>query len=683
MGKTHAIFRAVRRLALCAGACLLQATAGVSQAAPPPAEVFFKDPDIVEAVLSPSGRKLALTTAKGMTRVSLVVLDLGPGGTFTRVAQFSDGDVVRVNWVNDERLLFSVLDHSEGSGRPNGAPGLFAVNANGEELRALVRRQSRPFVTSGSPDPRLLDWNHLLLKVPAPQAGTPNDEVLVAEVLRDELRTQYPLWLNTRTGRTRRLDLGDYPDHAVRWITDSRGEPRVVITVKGGRQAAHWRPPGQTTWTPLYESGLLDAPFSPHSVDDAGTLYITHRTGPEGYAVLSRWNAEARKPEAQPLVVAPGFDFLGSLLALGPGPALGVRLTTDAETTVWFDPEMKKLQQQADQALPGRVNRISCRRCGQPDVTALVLSYNDRDPGRLWLYQAQPPAGDRPWRLVARLREAVVPEQGAPTDLHRIKSRDGRDLPVWVTRPTGTPGPWPTVLMVHGGPWVRGGHWRWDAMTQFLASRGYLVVAPEFRGSVGYGSAHFRAGFKQWGRAMQDDVADALLWARSQKLAGDQACIAGASYGGYSALMGLVRHPELYRCGVAWLAVADLPLFLEGSWFVPDDISGLSRQFTLPDMVYDAKTEMDLVLAHSPVHQAARIKAPLLLAYGSDDHRVPLAHGKRLREALQKAGNEPEWVVYDGEGHGFALPKNRLDFAQRVEQMLARHLRPEPPPSKP
>jgi dipeptidyl aminopeptidase/acylaminoacyl peptidase len=680
---THAIFRAVRRLALCAGACLLQATAGVSQAAPPPAEVFFKDPDIVEAVLSPSGRKLALTTAKGMTRVSLVVLDLGPGGRFTRVAQFADGDVARVQWVNDERLVFSLLDHSEGSGRPNGAPGLFAVNADGEELRALVARQNRPVISRPSINQRLLDWNHFLLKVPAPQAGTPNDEVLVVEVQHDEPHAQHPLWLNTRTGRTRRLDLGDYPDHAIGWLTDSRGEPRVVFTVKGGRRAALWRPPGQTAWTPLYESGQFDAPFSPHSVDDAGTLYITHRRGPEGHAVLSRWNPETRKPDAQPLVAAPGFDFQGNLLALGAGPALGVRLTTDAETTVWFDPEMKKLQQRTDELLPGRVNRITCRRCGQPDMTALVRSFNDRDPGRLWLYQAQPPAGERPWRLIARLREAVVPEQGAPTDLHRIKARDGRDLPVWVTRPTGAPGPWPTVVLVHGGPWVRGGQWQWDGMTQFLASRGYLVVAPEFRGSLGYGAAHFRAGFKQWGRAMQDDVADALLWARSQKLASDQACIAGASYGGYSALMGLVRHPELYRCGVAWVAVADLPLMLEGSWFVSDDTSNLSRQHRLPEMVYDAKTEMDLVLAHSPVHQAAHIKAPLLLAYGSDDQRVPLAHGKRLREALQKAGHEPEWVVYDGEGHGWALLKHRLDFAQRVEQMLARHLRPEPAPSKP
>jgi len=211
-------------------------------------------------------------------------------------------------------------------------------------------------------------------------------------------------------------------------------------------------------------------------------------------------------------------------------------------------------------------------------------------------------------------------------------------------------------------------------MEQFLASRGYLVISPEFRGSQGYGSAHFQAGWKQWGRAMQDDVADALLWAQSRGLASKQACIAGASYGGYATLMGLARHPELYRCGVAWVPVTDLSLFLEGSWWVTDDISGASRRYSLPQLVGDPVRDADMLKAVSPVAQAGRISAPLLLAVGDKDLRVPPAHGERLRDALTKAGRPPEWVSYRSEGHSWLEVPNRVDFAQRVEAFLARHL---------
>jgi dipeptidyl aminopeptidase/acylaminoacyl peptidase len=95
------------------------------------------------------------------------------------------------------------------------------------------------------------------------------------------------------------------------------------------------------------------------------------------------------------------------------------------------------------------------------------------------------------------------------------------------------------VVMVHGGPYVRGGHWEWNRETQFLASRGYAVLEPDFRGSTGYGTKLFRAGWKQWGLAMQDDVTDATKWAIAQGYADPQRiCIAGASYGGYATLMG-------------------------------------------------------------------------------------------------------------------------------------------------
>jgi dipeptidyl aminopeptidase/acylaminoacyl peptidase len=640
----------------------------------PPAEVFFKDPDITEAVLSPAGDRLAIATSLGAERIGLAMLDMAAGGKLSRTVQFRDADVRDVHWVNDDRLIFSAVDFSEGSGRPNGAPGLYAINPDGSQMVQLVRRQGRPFVTNGHYVDRALDWNHRLLRVPGPKKGQANEDILVVEFSTDERHIQYPKWLNTRTGRTRPAEFNPPPD-PVGWMMDGQGEARVVFTRTKDRQAAYWRAPGKTDWEKLYDGDLLETPFQVNAVDDAGRLYVTHPEGPDGLRVLARYNFERKAPETEAWIVTRGFDFTGSVITeLGTGEAKGVRLVADAETTVWLDPALNVFQQDVDQKLPNRVNRISCRRCGQADMVALVRSYSDHDPGSLWLYEARPDADGKHWRAIGPVMSGIAPEQMASMQLERIAARDGRDLPVWITRPDGATGPLPAVVLVHGGPWVRGSRWGWHAYPQFLASRGYVVIEPEMRGSAGYGLAHLKAGFKQFGQAMQNDVADALKWAQQRVLASEKACIAGASYGGYSTLMGLVKDPQLYRCGVAWMALTDLDLYLSGSWWVSDDISSVGRKYTLPEMVGDATKDAAMIEANSPVNQAARIKAPVLLAFGEADMRVPLAHGKRMRDALRDAGNPPEWATYPGEGHGFALLKSRLDFAQRMEAFLAKHL---------
>ena len=642
-------------------------------AAPPPAEVFFKDPDVSEAVLSPSGKRLAVTAmSEGAEFAGLVVVNLEPGGKTDRIAQFVDGDVVNVRWVNDDRLVFSIVDLSEGSGQQNGVPGLFAINADGSKFKRLVHRLGKPFLSDGG-DAGVLDWNHRILQVPRPKEGAANEEVLIAEISKDEHGYETPLWLNTRTGRTRSIVTGA-PSDVQDWLTDETGELRVAFTRRDNRQAAYWRAPGSTKWELLYESGLVNRPFSVNSVDGAGNLYVTQADGANGERVLKRYDFEKHAPADNALLVTPGFDFRGGLVTEGSGPALGVRINVDAEVTVWFNGAMKALQNQADEALPGRVNRISCRNCGQPNMVALVRSYSDRDPGQLLVFRAQPAKGQTPWTFAGRIREDVKPEEMAVTRFHRIKARDGLDLPVWVTRPSDVKGPLPTVMLVHGGPWVRGRYWGWDSEAQFLATRGYTVIEPEMRGSTGYGDKHYTAGFKQFGQAMQDDVADALRWAQKENLATDKVCIAGASYGGYSTMMGLINDPELYRCGIAWVALADLDLYLSGSWRVTDDISSAGRKYSLPEMVGDATKDAAMIAKFSPVRQAARIKAPLMLAFGEEDKRVPLEHGKRLRAALKAAGNDPVWVTYPGEGHGFAIVKNKVDFAHRMEAFLAKNI---------
>jgi dipeptidyl aminopeptidase/acylaminoacyl peptidase len=654
--------------ALCAAHAMAVA-AGAAGALVPLAD-FFKQPSILQAELSPSGRWLAMSSSQLGERIVLVVFDLQDWGKVQVAAHFSDADIRSFHWVNEERLVVEVIDFQKGSGDQTFNPSLFSVRRDGSDMRNLIEPRGQFLVGERRPGREPLRWNHLLLHVP----GGGGDEVIVGEFVEagvGEQRDVLPKRLNVVTGRTQSLAAGA-PPHSRRWWFDAAGQPRVVLTSWKGRDALYWKPDGADAWTQTAEFDRLAAPFQPQFFDAAGDFYVTVPSGPEGYGELRRYDLKQRKLADDAVVKAPGFDFHGALAteSVG-GKTLGVRVETDAWTTVWFDARLKALQEEADRKLPGRVNQLWCRRCSEPDMVVLVESASDRDPGQYLLYRADTKA----WRLIGPRRPAIDPRQMAARDLVRLRARDGRDLPVWITgAPASGAGPRPAVVLVHGGPWARGGHWRWSALPQFLASRGYVVVEPEFRGSTGYGTAHREAGNKQWGLAMQDDVADALLWAVAKGMAdGKRACIAGGSYGGYATLMGLVRDPQLYRCGAAWVAVTDLMELQR--WSSISDISEDFRQYDLPRLVGDPVKDEALLKASSPMEQAARIKAPVLLAMGALDRRVPLEHGTRMRDALRAAGQSPEWIVYDNEGHGWLTLQTKLDFFQRLERFLERHLK--------
>lgn len=646
--------------------------AGVASAAEPagvpPVRSFFRNPDMNAAELSPDGRWLAVATGANGVRVGVVVVDLEHKLPPAVVAQFGDADVRSFDWVNDNWLVFSVVDLQSGAGDQRFSSGLFSVRRDGRDLRRLVRPRRDFLSNERSIGAAPLEYNHMLLSVPE----TGGDEVIVGEFAwdaRGDIERIHPLRLNVATGRSVALASGA-PERVQRWLFDPKGEPRVAVQVSRGEEEIFWRGPGEAGWRSLLRQSRNSGTFRPVSVDAAGQLFVT-TGGPRGESVLRRFDFQAGKTEADSLVSAPGFDFRGEVVTDRATPrALGVRVHTDAESTVWFDAHMKKVQALADARFPGRANRLSCHTCS-PESNVLVYSYSDQDPGSYWIYR---PAGNA-WESVGKLRRDVDPRRMGQLDLHRIKSRDGHDLPVWVTMPPGNvTAPRPAVVLVHGGPWLRGGFWNWDADAQFLASRGYVVIEPEFRGSLGYGFAHFQRGWKQWGTAMQDDVADAMQWAVDKGLVdGKRVCIAGASYGGYSTLMSLVRHPDRYRCGVAWVAVSDPRLLMTDVW--RGDIPLEARRHTLPEIIGDPEKDADMLKAATPWERAKEIRAPLLMAWGREDRRVPLDHGHRMRDAMRAAGQSPEWIVYDDEAHGWLKVDNRVDFWQRVERFLDKHLR--------
>ena len=658
--------------------CLLAATLtgyaeGQSQTtAPelPPVAAFFEHPKLQDVDLSPSGRWLAAKLYSKEGRVILNVIDLEGREPPKTIAGFADADVYEPYWVNDEMLVFNVVDYKDGVNVYRGS-GLYSVAREGGAIRHLIRRSWDIFETGTNIKNRAgLDPSHFLLTV----NGQEPDEVIIGKAVYglDNNRPDWiaPMRLNVRTGRTTNLG-ANAPEHAIDWLFDQKGRARGVTAVHGGKAIVYWRDLETNKWAELDRFPSHETKFDLEHVDEQGQLFVTRTLkSAASTSELARYDFANKRPEVEALVSTPGFDFDGQIITTkNDAASCGVHLRTDGASTAWFTPQMQALQKLVDERLPGRTNTISTHSCKEPK-TILVKSYSDHVPGDFLIYQV----AEKTWRLIGSKHEQIKANQAANLDLHRIQSRDKHELPVWGTTPKAASPQQarPTVVLIHGGPFVRSTYWEWDAEAQFYASRGYLVIEPQFRGTTGFGNKHFRAGWKQWGTGMIDDIADAAQWAIDKGLADPKRiCLSGASYGGYATLMGLARYPELFKCGVAWAAVTDLNLMLTSR---ESDFSDEYKTYGAAVLVGNPETEKDFLAANSPLQLAKQIKAPVLLAHGLEDRRVPAEHGSKMRDALKEAGNKPEWVLYPDEGHGFIINEHRVDFWTRVDKFLAKNL---------
>jgi dipeptidyl aminopeptidase/acylaminoacyl peptidase len=224
------------------------------------------------------------------------------------------------------------------------------------------------------------------------------------------------------------------------------------------------------------------------------------------------------------------------------------------------------------------------------------------------------------------------------------------------------------VLLPHGGPHAEGDGWAYDNDAQFLASRGYLVLQVNYRGSEGRGGAFERAGFRKWGTRVQDDLLDGIRWTIAQGYADPQRiCAYGASFGAYSAMMVAVRAPELIRCAAGLSGLYDLEVFANDSDTANTDYG---RSYITRVLGTDRKEWR----ANSPVNLAAQIKAPVFLAHGEIDERTPYSQAVEMKKALERAGRTPEWMSVPGEAHGFYKDENNVEFYKRLEAFLARNI---------
>jgi dipeptidyl aminopeptidase/acylaminoacyl peptidase len=276
--------------------------------------------------------------------------------------------------------------------------------------------------------------------------------------------------------------------------------------------------------------------------------------------------------------------------------------------------------------------------------------------------------------LLYRARPDLPSEHLAPMRPVRYRARDGLTIPAYLTLPRGVPAEkLPVVIHPHGGPWARD-YWWPDLLTQFLANRGYAVLQPNFRGSTGYGKKFLNAGDRSFGTgAMQHDLSDGVKWLIEQGIADpERVCIFGGSYGGYATLAGVTFTPELYKCGVPYVAPSSLVTLIESfpAYWRPFLEGTFYARIGDPA---DPEDRKDLE-ARSPLNFVDRIQAPLLVIHGANDPRVKQAESDQIIVALREKGQAVEYIVAPDEGHGFRSPVNRIAMAVALERFLARHL---------
>jgi len=317
-------------------------------------------------------------------------------------------------------------------------------------------------------------------------------------------------------------------------------------------------------------------------------------------------------------------------------------------------------------AYPGQHVRIVSRT--DDERLAVALVYGDRNPGQYLLVDAEKLSAEP----LVEVRPGLKPEALGETQAFHIAASDGFRIHGYLTLPPGAAAgarP-PLVVLPHGGPHGVRETWGFDWEAQLLASQGFAVLQVNYRGSGGYGDAYEEAGYRRWGDRVVQDVVDATRWAvRKGKVDGGRVCAAGTSFGAYAAMQAAILAPDLFRCAAGLSGVYDLTLM---SWRGDIAWSRRGRGY-----VRKAVGEDEAALqAASPVHEVARLTAPVFLAHGGRDRRTPLAHAERLRDALTEAGRPPEWLVETTEGHGFWDEGARERLYGRLVAFLKRHTAP-------
>lgn len=611
----------------------------------PSVDSFFTKQTASGYNLSPDGKHLAITNNSGFGPSVLVIDTLGKRPPDT--IKFSD--VKHINWVSwatDNRMLISMT--MEASVRL--PAGYVSVSQDGDRSRNLqgvryarimaIDRTGKNAVGMLSNAKRQMKSNIDLTRV---TSVLPNDPDHILVPVAQKSLTLYKV--NIHTGEAKKIERGSRTTYA--WDVDQQGYPIARYDYSSSRRFVRifTRAPGQKKWEKLAIVRQEDLKkFSPvGTTDDPGIIYVS--AAPDGYDKAGLFRYDLSEKKFLDNVAAHDDVDIYSALIDAAGNYIGSGFYEDRLTYKFADP-----------ALDTHLNFVNDYFEDDHNVVINEVSAN----GEKWLLFVTGPQQRGSYYLYDLSRRKVDFAGGTnsgrnsksigETEAITYKARDGQMINAYLTHPANkNHGAAPLIVLPHGGPEVRD-IYGFDPMVQFLASRGYRVFQPNFRGSAGYGKTFAKAGYGEWGGLMQDDITDGVNHLiKTGKAQSGNICIAGVSYGGYAALMGAVKTSELYQCAVSINGISDLKAMID----YDKDFYGKDSEVYayVKKQMGDPKKDADRIRATSPITHAANLNLPLLIIHGEKDKVVPVKQSQAMIKALKVNGKSVTYVELQGVNH--------------------------------
>lgn len=640
--------------------------------APPPASAFGTIPTLAHVTMSPDGALLAMdrNSPDGQRIVFLKVGDATPLRVLNLGNKMKLRDIVWAD--NDTALLeLSATTHfaqvsTQSSSRFDDNFEMFrimAVDAQGGEQRMLLFDSGRDWVSGAELLPvnpqrkdkvSMVTWDY----APGRDRGTTGTRL--TEKRKDDGWVLTLFDVDTNSGDGRVVEQGTA--YTRQWLAAPDGSPVARVEWKQKEREAKVLVRSGGSWKSILET-KGDDPLVLAGMSPDGTALIG--IGEHGTDRSRAWALPLDGSPARVAFEDPELDVSGAETDPVTGRVVGYWTSGPDGDVHYVDPQLIAVSKSLAKAFPDRWYEIVDR--STDGQRLLIRTESPSAPAVYYLLDRTTHRADIVGETYPGLANVRLGEVRNIT----FPARDGTPIPAFLTLPPGAGDKnLPLVVLVHGGPeWNDDGSFDWWA--QFLASRGYAVLQPQFRGSTGYGTAHRLAGYGQWGGLMQDDVTDGVRHLTSTGLADPKrVCIMGASYGGYAALAGATFTPELYSCAVSVAGVSDLPAMIgavknRGG----DESDSLAYWKDHIGSPQDPK-----VIAASPARAASNVRAPILLIYGTDDTVVPPQQTLGMAKALQAAGKPYEIVELPAEDHWLSKSTTRIALLQNIEAFLAKHL---------
>lgn len=600
-------------------------------------EDFFRNPEKANFSLSPDGSFYAWM-APYRDMMNVFVREIGTENV-TQLTFDTLRSVYGFFWANNDRILYI----KDAGGDEN--MKLFGVNKDGTDLKALADfPKVRAEMIDDLPD---------------------IDEYVIIGLNKRDPRLFDPYRLDINTGELTML--AENPGNIVGWMTDHNGELRVGFAIVDGvNTSILYRDNEKAPFREILKTTFKETMSPQFFTFDNKKFYAVSNLGRDKTAAVI-FNPETSQEDTI-LFENPDFDVDQLVYSRARKALLAARYTSWKRERYFFDSEFEAMM--AD--LKSKLGDIEFGLVSnnKAEDKFMVLAHSDKIRGIYYLYDKvsgtlEKVADATPW---------LDPQEMATMNPVEYSSRDGLTIYGYLTLPKGytmeTAKKLPVIVNPHGGPWYRD-QWGFNPEVQFLANRGYAVFQMNFRGSTGYGKKFWEASFKQWGKAMQDDITDGVNWLIEKGIADkDRIAIYGASYGGYATLAGITGTPDLYAAAVDYVGVANMFTFMKT---IPPYWEPQLQMFY--EMVGDPVRDSLLLSEVSPVLHSDKITTPLFVAQGANDPRVNINESNQMVEALRNRGITVEYMVKEDEGHGFYNEKNQFDFYNAMDKFLAEHLK--------